>query len=157
MKALTIQKPWASPIVMGVKDVENRSTHIRHRGRVLVHQGRRIDELAVNNPAVMAMCERTWGGALHTSDDHLGCVIGSVELYDVQPANELDLEWANPHQGWAWLLRAPRVFTKPQWVRGWPGLFEIRADELDIGEALHPADYIKRLQRPDHVPEHMAD
>lgn len=37
MKALSIRQPWASLIVMGIKDIENRTWPTRHRGSVLVH------------------------------------------------------------------------------------------------------------------------
>lgn len=37
MKALSIRQPWASLIVLGIKDVENRTWRTRERGTVLVH------------------------------------------------------------------------------------------------------------------------
>jgi hypothetical protein len=40
MKAITIKQPWASLIVAGVKDIENRTWPTNFRGRVLIHAGR---------------------------------------------------------------------------------------------------------------------
>ena len=37
MKAITIRQPWASLIVHGIKDIENRSWQTNFRGRVLIH------------------------------------------------------------------------------------------------------------------------
>lgn len=37
MKAITIKQPWASLIVEGVKDIENRTWATKFRGRVLIH------------------------------------------------------------------------------------------------------------------------
>lgn len=37
MKALSIRQPWASLIVLGLKDIENRCWATRQRGTVLVH------------------------------------------------------------------------------------------------------------------------
>jgi len=37
MKALSIRQPWASLIVLGLKDIENRTWATRQRGTVLVH------------------------------------------------------------------------------------------------------------------------
>lgn len=37
MKALSIRQPWASLIVAGVKDIENRSWRTTYRGPVLIH------------------------------------------------------------------------------------------------------------------------
>ena len=39
MKAITIKQPWASLIVDGVKDIENRTWATNYRGLVLVHAG----------------------------------------------------------------------------------------------------------------------
>lgn len=37
MKAITIKQPWASLIVHGIKDIENRTWLTHFRGRVLIH------------------------------------------------------------------------------------------------------------------------
>ncbi|MCB2188832.1 MAG: ASCH domain-containing protein [Deltaproteobacteria bacterium] len=37
MKCLSIRQPWASLIVAGMKDVENRSWATKYRGPVLIH------------------------------------------------------------------------------------------------------------------------
>jgi hypothetical protein len=37
MKALSIRQPWASLIVLGIKDIENRTWMTRERGTILVH------------------------------------------------------------------------------------------------------------------------
>ena len=39
MKAITIKQPWASLIVEGIKDIENRTWKTSFRGRVLIHAG----------------------------------------------------------------------------------------------------------------------
>ena len=37
MKALSIRQPWATLILHGQKDIENRSWATRQRGQVLIH------------------------------------------------------------------------------------------------------------------------
>jgi hypothetical protein len=37
MKALSIRQPWAHLIVLGGKDIENRSWNTKHRGPFLIH------------------------------------------------------------------------------------------------------------------------
>lgn len=37
VKALSIRQPWASLIVLGIKDIENRTWATRQRGTILVH------------------------------------------------------------------------------------------------------------------------
>ena len=38
VKVLTVKQPWASLIVHGIKDIENRSWKTNFRGRVLIWQ-----------------------------------------------------------------------------------------------------------------------
>jgi len=45
-KALSIMQPWAALIVHGLKDIENRSWSTRFRGPVLIHAGKKFDDLA---------------------------------------------------------------------------------------------------------------
>lgn len=42
--ALTIKQPWASLIIDGGKDIENRSWPTRFRGSVLIHASKKKDE-----------------------------------------------------------------------------------------------------------------
>jgi hypothetical protein len=37
MRALSVRQPYAWLIVAGLKDVENRSRRLRHRGPLLIH------------------------------------------------------------------------------------------------------------------------
>lgn len=37
MKALTVKQPWASLIVHGIKDIENRTWKTNFRGRIYIH------------------------------------------------------------------------------------------------------------------------
>ena len=46
MKIISIRQPWASLIVSGIKDVENRTWSIRYRGPVLIHASRTVDEIS---------------------------------------------------------------------------------------------------------------
>ena len=39
-KALTIKQPYASLIVEGIKDIENRTWKTNYRGRILIHAGK---------------------------------------------------------------------------------------------------------------------
>ncbi|MBV8357602.1 MAG: ASCH domain-containing protein [Deltaproteobacteria bacterium] len=55
MKTLSVRQPWTSLIVAGIKSTENRSWKTNHRGRLLIHAGRRdrfasIAHLRAANP-----------------------------------------------------------------------------------------------------------
>lgn len=116
MKALTIRQPWASLIVAGIKDVENRSWPTSHRGLLYVHAGSAVDREAM---------------ALH---GHLleptlpsGAIIGTVELINCVRA--ADSRWAEPGQ-WHWLLADPQQLPVPVPCRGALGLWRPPADVL---------------------------
>ena len=48
LPALSIRQPWASLIVAGLKDVENRNWPTRFRGRFWVHAGKAVDRDAMD-------------------------------------------------------------------------------------------------------------
>jgi hypothetical protein len=89
MKALSIQDPWASLIVAGIKPVENRTWSTPVRGPVLIHAGKKFDTEAyfwlLNN---WHQCGMPW-----TVDELLrqkerdrswarGAIIGTADLVD---------------------------------------------------------------------------
>jgi hypothetical protein len=47
MKALSIKQPWAWLIVNGYKDIENRDWATTFRGPVLIHAGKKPDDIAL--------------------------------------------------------------------------------------------------------------
>jgi len=44
-KVLTVRQPYASLLVSGIKDVENRSRRTNYRGTVLIHAGAKWHEI----------------------------------------------------------------------------------------------------------------
>ena len=74
MRALTIRQPWASLIICGEKDVENRTWTIRYRGVVAIHAGQRFDrDLQPWQRSIVARID----------DFPRGAIIGVVELMNV--------------------------------------------------------------------------
>lgn len=71
MKTLTVLQPWASLIVAGFKDAENRSWRTKYRGRLRIHAAVRFDQDANEEY-----------GHLLGDDFPLGSLIGSVTLTD---------------------------------------------------------------------------
>jgi hypothetical protein len=84
MKAITVKQPWASLIVEGIKDIENRTWKTNFRGRVLIHAGR-----SILRPQECNFTDVQWDSIrgdmrydiLH-SDLPSGAIIGSVEIVD---------------------------------------------------------------------------
>lgn len=105
MKALSIRPAWAWTIIHGGKDIENRSTRTRFRGRFLVHASLalRRSDFDKATQALLAAGERA---ILPREDEFaVGGFIGSVELVDV--AERYDSVWYAPGC-FAWILKNPR-------------------------------------------------
>ena len=88
MKAITIKQPWASLIVEGVKDIENRTWKTNFRGTVLIHAGedRKLDknplDMVFNPKQLSTLNERYTELQLCQKHDNYGVIIGSVEIVD---------------------------------------------------------------------------
>ena len=114
MKAITIKQPWASLIVSGLKDIENRTWKTNFRGRVLIHAGMKADNhwsasVPVCNKVDKFLREISKGGT-DWSNYHFGAIIGSVEIVDcVQNHPSL---WAE-NGVWNWVLANPVMFDEP--------------------------------------------
>lgn len=90
MKALSIKQPWAQLIIMGAKDVENRSQRTSFRGRFAVHVSlKRASYEDVDVEAIPPDLREPvkWAWERNAS---AGRVIGTVELIDcIQDSNSI--------------------------------------------------------------------
>lgn len=117
MKAITIKQPWASLIVHGIKNIENRSWRTNFRGRVLIHasgsHGRKfsVDLTDAQSKAAFAtIAKETMFGNMP-----FGSIIGSVEIVDcVQNHPSI---WADKGV-YNWVLANPILFPEPIPVKG---------------------------------------
>jgi hypothetical protein len=112
--ALTVRQPWAGLIVLGVKDVENRTW--------LPPDDLIGERLAIH--AAASWYEGPWP-EVDTSHDlcHArGYVLGSVRLVDV--VRDSTSRWAGRGH-YHWLLDEPRRLRRPRYVRGSLGLWEL--------------------------------
>lgn len=84
MKTITIKQPWASLIVEGIKDIENRTWPTKYRGQVLIHAAAKgwkwievLNYLSEGAKAILNSFgyDATWIRRLPT-----GAIIGSVEI-----------------------------------------------------------------------------
>lgn len=86
--AISIQQPWARLIVNGVKDVENRTWRHKHRGPVLIHASRKMDEraaMAIRTGYHPVTLERLDGAADlgFDLDREAGGIVGMADLVDM--------------------------------------------------------------------------
>jgi hypothetical protein len=111
MKILTVRQPWASLIVAGLKDVENRSWSTKYRGRLGIHAAMRFDQGAIDAH-----------GHLLDDDLPLGALLGSIMLMDC--IMDSRSEWAVPGE-WHWILAEPRKRVQPRRMKGRLGLWQL--------------------------------
>ena len=115
---LTVRQPFASLLVHGIKDVENRSWTPRHRGAMFIHAGRAPAEVA---PPLSA----PWL-AYPT-----GSVIGLVELVEI--TTDASSRWAD-HGQHHWHVRPLLVLDEPVPVRGKLHLWRLPDDVAAVVE-----------------------
>ena len=121
---LTIRQPWASYIIDGSKDVENRSRRISYRGQVLIHAGKQWDAEGIDP----MLCFTDGLISYRPGTVPFGAILGTVDLVDC--VQDSISEWAEP-SWWHWILENPQPFPEPIPWRGRQGLWSIDAAELE--------------------------
>ena len=140
MKAITIKQPWASLIVHGIKDIENRTWRCPDKyigQRVLIHAG--ADKRLMNIPPTdfMTECqiEQIFTDKIKfpvMERNIFSVIIGSVEIVDcVQKHPSI---WADKGV-YNWVLANPILYSKPiENVKGklsfwdYPGINEVKIE-----------------------------
>jgi len=139
MKAISVKQPWASLIVEGIKDVENRTWPTKFRGRVLVHAGATLVKFnALVDILTYPQFDILKGNVSPFIGNYLGAIIGSVEIVDCvinHPsiwADKTDLEtvvWSSKPI-YNWILANPIKFDKPIPAKGKLSFWEFPESEL---------------------------
>jgi len=112
--ALSVQQPWASLLVSGAKDVENRTWRTKYRGWLFVHASKLPDP-----------------GALGIATEHgltgapLGVLLGAVRIVDC--VRDYESDWAMPDQ-WHWVIDGAKPLPAPVPCRGALGLWNLPED-----------------------------
>lgn len=113
LRALTIRQPWASLIIHGLKDVENKPQRTTRRGTLVVHAGLAVDKEGMSE----------YGHLLPPTAYVRGAAIGLVDILHV--VTDSSSRWAEPGL-YHWVLAAPRRFVEPVPCRGQLGLWRWR-------------------------------
>ncbi len=118
MKAISIRQPWAWLVVVGIKDIENR-TWSKHRGPLLIHaSASKADLVSIEE------IEQRHGIAIDRAALRFDGIIGAAELVDV--VSRSSSPWFRGPLGW--VLREPRALPF-MLVRGMQKLFDVRAEQ----------------------------
>lgn len=134
MKAITIKQPWASLIVHGIKDIENRTWKCPEKyigQRVLIHAGKSKDKrekpLLTEGQCKLAGGVSGYGthifgntGAIIGSVEIVGCVVNhssiwaeKTENYTVGMNPKLHEATTGKKVIYNWVLANPILFEKP--------------------------------------------
>ena len=153
MKTITIKQPWASLIVHGIKNIENRTWKTNFRGKVLIHaagsHGKRFkidltDEqtkAAFSTIAKECMFGSLPFGAIIGSVEIKDCVINHPSIWAEKTKNytigmnpKLHEEITGKKVLYNWILVNPVLFPEPIPCKGKLSLWEhpgIKEPELD--------------------------
>lgn len=107
MKAISIKQPWASLIVEGIKDIENRNWFTYYRGLLYIHASKGFDIQGAN---VLAMKYPQYTALIEKSKELRGGIIGTVQLINCVRSHTS--EWFQGKYGF--------VFQAPQTIKFHP-------------------------------------
>lgn len=113
--ALTVKQPWASLIMTGIKDIENRSWITDYRGPIFIHAGQKWDSDPLPE-GVEVPYPKLWTETALPK----GVILGTVELVDIVTNSKSDWAIEGEHH---WVLRNPDHLSAPIPWRGQMGLW----------------------------------
>lgn len=108
MKAITIKQPWASFILRGFKDVENRYWKTDFRGKVLIHTSKSFDDEFYFTEAQKTSIPA--GTSIKKGDLPFGAIVGEVEIIDC--INNSSSVWAAKGQ-YHFILKNAILYPEP--------------------------------------------
>ena len=140
MKVITIQQPWATLVVMGVKQIETRSWNTKYRGQILIHASAKMTKEA------KALCEQNPFKKYIKDWSYLplGAIVGRANIQEVyttkhaqgmirfQPeywGDELTFGDYSPNL-YGWHLTDAREILTPITAKGQLGIWEYPEDKL---------------------------
>lgn len=140
MIALTLRQPYAWAVLRAGKDIENRSSRFKVRGRILIHSGQQYAPGTADAQVAQAAGRTVplMGGPAADPATAFGSILGSVELYDAHHDCDGSCSpWAQP--GAIHLqLRDPIVLRRPVPCPGRLGTWTPDESVLDVVKELWP-------------------
>jgi len=144
MKTLSVRQPWASLLVSGIKDIENRTWAPNYKGRILIHASsakvaKNFSERTVFDVNNEIENEQMFGNFPDYKDLEYSAIIGYVTVSG-DGDNSMSV-WAEPveHQ---WHIEDAYIFDEPiRNVKGKLNLYE--TPEIDENN-LPPAHKLER-------------
>ena len=160
MKVLSVQQPWASLIVNGIKKVENRTWKPKEMpGRILIHASKKCTERTVGNEPIEWVQEivdhQIYGNLADFPELPDGAIIGyvTVEAVDQDCANSIWAAGDSNQEGlYYWHLKDAFVFDEP--ITGIKG--KLHLWEYDLDENNLPSAHQVNVQFPEVTGENVT-
>ncbi|MGL5958286.1 MAG: ASCH domain-containing protein [Phocaeicola sp.] len=128
MKSISIKQPWASLIVHGIKDIENRTWKCPEKyigKRVLIHASKQHIPFRQINKLVIEHGISCWDEETYPE----GMILGSVEIVDCVQNHPSG--WAMTGH-WNWVLANPIIYANPVEAKGKLSFWEFPFEEIEI-------------------------
>jgi hypothetical protein len=133
MRAITIWQPYASLIILGLKEYETRGWATSYRGPLIIHAAKRNDKTRKDDVDRVVTILREHGmdkeaeALFESCSKSVGCVVGAVELTDCKPmmdgGSDLENEVGFFGEGrFGWKCEEPKAFAEPIPAVGKQGL-----------------------------------
>ena len=124
--AFSSRQPWVDLILMGIKDVENKSSRTHFRGTILIHASATIATREIVDKFVDQARKLKILGKKEQYNPDVGAILGMVDVVDCVETSESPF-FEGPY---GWVLANPRRFKKPIPYKGAVGIFYVNLDLL---------------------------
>jgi len=133
-KVITIRQPYATLIVLGLKEFETRKWRTHYRGPLVIHASKR----KMKTPQLL-LVDWLLSNVSRVYHDQLkafsyGAAVGRVELIECKPQSSYrknikrrERRVGNWDVDYAWKLAYPVQFESPIFARGYQGLWNWKA------------------------------
>jgi hypothetical protein len=132
MKVITIKQPWASIIIEGIKDIENRTWKTKYRGKILIHaSAKQIKTKDIifpsndvwlrnvpDNIREMAFFNKNITSAIIGSVEIVDCVVNHPSIWAEKSNFDAYDDEAQSNIIYNWVLANPIKFTEPIPAKG---------------------------------------
>ncbi len=128
MKVLSVQQPWATLIVTGIKDVENRVRRSHYRGPLLIHASQKVDQWGLEDVLNVLREDGDEEGIAVLSHAPTGSIVGQVDMVDCVSSHPS--EWFDGPFGY--VLENAVLFDQPIPMKGKLGIYDLPEELEDV-------------------------
>lgn len=143
-RVISLTQPWATFIMVGLKNYETRSWQTKYRGSLLIHATRETDESYCSRPEIDALIKQ-----YNITSFPNGVLLGECRLlncykteFTVNKMTKQELlvgDFGDRRYAWEFNDYSERiVFDNPISVRGNMGLWTLKAKHLGIDDISNP-------------------